>query len=440
MLISSSPRWQDGVLAGRIAVFTDLTRLKQIETDLRRSRDELSVVNLNLEKALRLKDEFLASMSHELRTPLTGVLGLSEALQMQTWGVLNERQLRAVDTIWQSGQHLLTLINDILDLSKIEAAQFDLEMEACNVGDVCRTSLALIKGMAQKKQQQVDYSIDPNFIDLIADARRLKQMLVNLLSNAVKFTPAHGALGLRVQGDATRQVVEFIVWDKGIGIAQENLPRLFQPFVQLDSGLAREYSGTGLGLALVYRMAALHEGSIDVASQPGAGSTFTLTLPWRQPEARSTSAAPATAPAFASAGAAPAYARSANSPLLLLAEDNAISAELLSENLEMHGYRVEVAVNGMEAVQKATDLAPALILMDVQMPLLDGLTAIQQIRAQADPALAGVPIIALTAQAMQGDGERCLAAGADNYLAKPYRFSDVLSAVRRQLQQGTESA
>ena len=127
------------------------------------------------------------------------------------------------------------MINDILDLSKLEAAQLELELGTCNVGDICRASLALIKGMAQKKQQQVAFALDPNFIALCADPRRLKQMLVNLLSNAVKFTPAHGELGLRVQGDATRQVVEFIVWDKGIGIAPEDLPRLFRPFVQLDS-------------------------------------------------------------------------------------------------------------------------------------------------------------------------------------------------------------
>jgi len=439
MLISSSPRRQDGALAGRIAVFTDLTRLKQIETDLLGSRDELSVVNLNLEKALRLKDEFLASMSHELRTPLTGILGLSEALQMQTYGVLNERQLRAVDTIWQSGQHLLTLINDILDLSKLEAAQFDLELDACDVGEVCRGSLALIKGMAQKKEQHVDFSIDPHFIDLVADPRRVKQMLVNLLSNAVKFTPAHGALGLRVRGDAARQVVELVVWDKGIGIAQADLPRLFQPFVQLDSGLTREYSGTGLGLALVYRMAALHDGSIEVASTPGEGSTFTLMLPWRQPEAAG-AVAVRPAPASAPAGAPPASAPTNDGPLLLLAEDNAVSAELLSEFLEVQGYRVTLAKNGLEAVQQAFTLAPALLLMDIQMPLLDGLTAIQQIRACTDPATARVPIIVLTAQAMRGDGERSLAAGADDYLTKPYRFPDVLSAIRKHLQQGAKSS
>lgn len=160
-LVSSSPRWHDGKVTGRIAVITDLTQVKIIESELRQSRDELSVTNLALERALRMKDEFLASMSHELRTPLTGILGLSEALQMQSIGPLNERQLRGIESIWDSGQHLLELINDILDLSKLESTQFELEIAECDVDEICSASLALVKGMAQQKRQQIDFTTPP---------------------------------------------------------------------------------------------------------------------------------------------------------------------------------------------------------------------------------------------------------------------------------------
>ncbi|HAJ36807.1 MAG TPA: hypothetical protein DCL15_14075 [Chloroflexi bacterium] len=280
VLISTTPQRQNGAIVGRIALFTDLTEIKTVEASLRQSRDDLRTANAALERALRLKDEFLASMSHELRTPLTGILGLAEALQLQVYGALNERQLRSVETIWESGQHLLRLINDILDLSKLAASQLDIVFEQCDVADICQGSLSLIKGMAHKKQLNVDLHIEQPDMSVRGDPRRLKQMLVNLLGNAVKFTPTGGSIGLRVRGDADRQVITFAVWDTGIGIAAADLERIFIPFTQLDSGLTREYAGVGLGLALVERMVRTHGGSISVESTPGVGSTFTLTLPW----------------------------------------------------------------------------------------------------------------------------------------------------------------
>ena len=256
------------------------TRQRGLEQENAALREQIEgIARSNL-----LRDEFTASMSHELRAPLTGILGLSEALQLQDFGPLNDRQLHALENIWNSGQHLLALINDILDLAKLDAVQLDLTCSQCDVCEVCRASIALVKGMAQKKRQQVAFSMVPERISLYADPRRLKQMLTNLLGNAIKFTPAAGELGLRVQGDAVRQIVEFSVWDKGIGIAPENLLRLFQPFVQLDDSPSSEQSGTGLGLALVQRMAQLHGGTVEAASVQGEGSTFTLILPWRHAE------------------------------------------------------------------------------------------------------------------------------------------------------------
>ena len=251
-------------LEDRVAERT--ARLAEAASALVRSRDELRSANVALEHAARLKDEFMASMSHELRTPLTGVLGLAEALQAQTYGPLNERQLRSLRLIEQSGRHLLDLINDILDLSKIEAGQFELTTVVCPAEDVCRASLQIVSGLAQEKGHAVHFAIEPVSIDLMADPRRLKQMLVNLLSNAAKFTPPGGSLGLQVDGDEAACEVRFGVWDSGIGIAPEDVPRLFHPFTQLDSSLTRRHSGSGLGLVLTRRMAELHGGRVEVQS------------------------------------------------------------------------------------------------------------------------------------------------------------------------------
>ena len=433
-LVSSSPRWENGELAGRIAVFTDLTRIKQIESDLRRSSDELRAANVALEKAMQMKDEFLASMSHELRTPLTGILGLSESLQLQTFGALKERQYRAVQYIWESGQHLLDLINDILDLSKLAADQLDLELETCDVDTICRASLTLVKGMAGKKNQQLSYELENRGIAVRADSRRLKQMLVNLLSNAVKFTPEEGELGLRVRGDSIRRIVEFHVWDRGTGIDAVDLPRLFQPFTQLDSSLTREHPGSGLGLALAHRMAQLHGGTIEVASKPGAGSTFTLLLPMDEPEPQSEPNDWTPPSAIPGPSRIDTHATGdTGGPHLLVAEDDPINSDILHELLTAQGYRVTLAANGRELLRIAPNFAPALIIMDVRMPQMDGLEATRRLRADPDPSLANVPIIMLTAQAMEGDAECCLAAGANHYIAKPYAAASLLAAIETLL-------
>ena len=245
---------------------------------------ELSAANAELARAARLKDEFLANMSHELRTPLNAILGLTEALQEQNRGPLNEHQLKSLRTIEESGRHLLSLINDILDLSKVGAGKLELQLEPVAVDMVCQASLMFVKQAAVKKRIRVSFDGSRSPATILADQRRLKQVLVNLLSNAVKFTAEGGQIGLEVTGDPEWQVVHFAVWDTGIGIAQEDLRRLFKPFVQLDSSLARQYEGTGLGLALVTRLTELHGGSVSVDSQPGQGSRFTVTLPWHGAE------------------------------------------------------------------------------------------------------------------------------------------------------------
>jgi PAS domain S-box-containing protein len=243
---------------------------------------DLSAANAELSRTSRIKDEFLANMSHELRTPLNAILGMSEALQEQVYGPLNEKQLKSLRSIEESGYHLLSLINDILDVSKIEAGKLKLEVGPVSVESVCQASLGLIKQDAHKKQLKISSSFDNAVTIIQADKRRLKQILVNLLSNAVKFTPEGGAIGLEVVGDAEGEAVHFTVWDTGIGILEEDMGRLFQPFVQLDSSLSRRYAGTGLGLSLVYRLADMHGGSVSLESEVGKGSRFTVSLPWQK--------------------------------------------------------------------------------------------------------------------------------------------------------------
>ncbi len=436
-----------------LSIARDITERKQARAALEEERAllarrveertaELSAVNAELAGAARLKDEFLASMSHELRTPLNTILGMSEALEEQAYGPLNEEQRASLRIVEESGRHLLDLINDILDLSKIGAGKLELEIGPVPVGSICQASLGLIKQIAHQKQLQVSSAIDHAVTTILADGRRLKQILVNLLSNAVKFTPEGGSIGLEVVGDAEQQVVHFAVWDTGIGIRVENMGRLFQPFVQLDSRLAREYTGTGLGLALVYRMVEMHGGGIAVASDPGHGSRFTVSLPWREADEETllgpeeagapTGHTPDEVASLQLAGQP--FSSRVVLPLILLADDNQGNINTLSRYLLAKEYRVIVARNGGEAIARAREERPDLILMDIQMPMIDGLEATRRIRADAQ--LAKVPIIALTALAMPGDRERCLEAGMNDYMSKPVSLKRLVRAIETQIWKG----
>jgi PAS domain S-box-containing protein len=391
---------------------------------------ELSAANAELARAARLKDEFLASMSHELRTPLNAILGLSEALQRNVYGEMNAKQLSSLRTIAESGGHLLALINDILDLSKIEAGKLTLNIDTVGTMMVCQASVRMIKQAAHSKKINVSLNLDPQATTVRADARRLKQMLVNLLSNAVKFTPEGGSIGLDVETEPGNQTIRFTVWDTGIGIPREKLGQLFRPFVQLDSGLARQYEGTGLGLSLVYRMARLHGGSIAVVSEVDKGSRFSIILPWseqmsdppelpRAPMPRPSEPATAPAPAL--------HTLPTEQPLVLLAEDQEANIGFITDFLQSCGYRVMAVRNGRDVGEAARSTNPAIVLMDIQMPGVDGLTAIRELRA--DPATAHLPIIAVTALAMPGDRDRCLAAGANSYLSKPVSLRTLIESI-----------
>jgi PAS domain S-box-containing protein len=419
-------------------IIFDVTERRQMEAALEAERSslarrveertaELRAANAELARAARLKDEFLASVSHELRTPLNIILGMSETIQERVYGPLTDEQAEAIHNVEESGRHLLALINDILDLSKIEAGRLALVPGPVSIEEISATSLSMVGQIAQQKHLTVALEHDPTVPTITADPRRLKQMLVNLLSNAVKFTPAGGSIGLQISADSQRGVVHFTVWDTGIGIAPEDLNQLFRPFVQLDSRLSREYMGTGLGLVLVERMAGLHGGKVSVESKPGHGSRFTITLPTAM--SYDEAAPPSSPSAPEASGAADVdVVEPAQRPRILVADDNAETSAMYSRYLGYKGYEVLVANNGAEVLERARELRPDLILMDIQMPGIDGLEATRQIRA--DPVLGQVPIIALTAMAMPGDRARCLEAGMNAYLSKPIGLQILLAEIQ----------
>ncbi len=423
----------------------------------KQAQQQLTETNLQLARATRLKDEFLANMSHELRTPLNSILGLSESLKDVILGSLNEKQLKAIATIESSGEHLLSLINDILDLSKISSGMMTLDIASVSVRDLCNTSLSFVKQQAFQKSIQINSNIPAHIhnITINIDERRIKQVLINLLTNAVKFTPNQGKVNLLVaigsgntwQGEAiipqqlkalNSPMLLFQVLDTGIGISANDLQILFQPFVQVDSALNRKYEGTGLGLALVKQIVEMHSGQVMVESEVGKGSRFTVALPYDMPQSSALFAPIDTTLQpqginyeNASDHAPENEPEKAIAPLILLAEDNEANIQTFSAYLIAINYRVIVARNGEEAVAMAKANSPDIILMDIQMPIMDGFEAIKEIRLE--PNLINTPIIAITALAMEGDQNRCLEAGANEYLSKPVKLRQLATKIAKLL-------
>ncbi|MBD2165150.1 PAS domain S-box protein [Calothrix membranacea FACHB-236] len=563
-----------GEVIGVLASYEDITERKQAEEQLQHTNHQLAHANVELARATRLKDEFLANMSHELRTPLNAILGMSEGLQEGVFGEVNERQIKAISTIERSGKHLLELINDILDLSKIESGKLELQLSDVPVRTLCDASISFIKQMALKKNIALSTRIAENLGNIYIDDRRLRQVLINLLSNAIKFTPEGGSVRLEVsleaageQGSTGSEVavvnsppspqICFSVIDTGIGINTEDISKLFQPFMQLDSSLNRLYNGTGLGLALVQRIATLHGGTVSVSSKVGEGSCFIVRIPYQTsdclPKMQVTAPLPShrlpadnsqvliiedsipaaeqitrylseigmqpivysrgegsveealrVQPAFIlldlqlpnlsgwdvlnqlqnnpqtkeipviiisvvdertkglAQGAAEYIVKpitrqqfqatleklqyiprndstalivvpqpAVNPPLILLAEDNQANIDTMSGYLESRGYRLILAKNGQEALEVAKSQQPDLIVMDVQMPVMDGLEAMRHLRQERQ--FDHVPIIALTALAMPGDRENCLDAGANEYLSKPIKLKQLAVTIQQLL-------
>jgi PAS domain S-box-containing protein len=429
----------------------ELTERQQAETRLLESNQDLAISNQELARATRLKDEFLASMSHELRTPLNAILGMSESLQDAVFGVINDRQKKSIATIERSGKHLLALINDILDLSKIEANKFQIEPSDVSIQSICQNSTLFIKELALKRQIRLNTQLPEQlkYISIRVDDLRFRQVLINLLSNAVKFTPEGGeiVLDVRIVDESkdretgmspSQQQITFSIVDTGIGIAPENMDKLFQSFVQIDSSLSRQYAGTGLGLSLVKRIVEMHGGTVSVQSEVDRGSCFTVSLPFcPREEIAVDPSSPFVYPIIMATDAAEIAVRPQTS--ILLVEDDEGNIETMTTYLESRGYRLIVAKNGQQAISILEDCAnglvhtylPDIILMDIQMPGMDGFEATKRIRQIPD--YINIPIIALTALAMPNDRQRCLDAGADRYMSKPVKLSQLVASIETLL-------
>jgi PAS domain S-box-containing protein len=432
--------------------------LAQLNQELERRIEERTI---ELLRATRLKDEFLANMSHELRTPLNAILGLAEALQEELLGSLNDRQQKSLSIVTSSGQHLLSLINDVLEVSKIEAGKVELDLTTVSIKNLCKSSLAFVKQQAFDRNIQLLATLDPRLESINVDERRMRQVLINLLANGVKFTPTGGVVTLEVQLETTQfnssdrapfdsttiqsapifpidncDWIAISVKDTGIGISPENQAKLFQSFVQVDTNLNRQYEGTGLGLMLVKQIVTLHGGRVNVASQLDRGSCFTVHLPYHSSvPTNPISALSLTEPCL---GKIDPVAISIDNlqplgehPLILLAEDNQSNIDTFTSYLDACQYRLIFAKNGQEAIDMAQNCRPDLILMDIQMPVIDGLEAISTIRK--NPQLAKMPIVALTALAMNTDRQKCLAAGANEYLAKPVKMRQLRTTIEQLL-------
>jgi len=399
------------------------------QESLRARTRELAEANENLASAARKKDRFLASMSHEFRTPLATILNLAEAMTEGVYGEISVEQTSCLKNMDECGNHLLDLVNDILDLAKIQAELTHLRLEECDVVEICDNCLRMITESARKKVIDLDLHIEPESFTFFADRRRVTQSLLNLLSNAIKFTPAGGRVYLHARKDADEHQARFAIGDNGIGLPEIDSQRLFEPFVQIDDDTSKRLAGTGLGLALVKQLVELHGGEVRARSLAPKGSEFEIVLPLKRSDTPTGAKLPAdTDPALEDASR-----ETSETIRILLVEDNLKNAETIKLYLQRNGYSVELSGDGNEAVSKVEANPPDMVLMDIELPGIDGLTAIRKLRASDNAAVSRLPMIVLTAQATSGDRSQAMEAGANAYMSKPFRLHNLVELISRTL-------
>ena len=394
-----------------------------------RARDAAEAARREAEAANQAKSTFLATMSHEIRTPMNGVLGSAELLEREA---LSERQRRLVGTVRTSATALLRIIDDVLDFSKIEAGRMELERAPFALRALVEGTVEAVRVQAGRKGLDLSATVVAECPDaLVGDATRLRQILFNLIGNAIKFTEVGGVRVTAhcVSGNGPARTLTLSVADTGIGMSTEHVARLFQPFAQADSSTTRRFGGTGLGLSIVRRLAQLMGGDVTVASEPGKGSTFTATLAVEVAAVDVRDQAPsATGPAVAEDAGRPAGR-------VLAVDDYDINLEVLADQLALLGIEADMARDGIEALTRWREGNYALLLTDIHMPDMDGFELTRQIRTEeaGNPDRRRTPIVALTANALKGEAERCLAAGMDDYLTKPLTLDRLRAALDRWL-------
>jgi signal transduction histidine kinase/CheY-like chemotaxis protein/HPt (histidine-containing phosphotransfer) domain-containing protein len=401
-------------------VARDITKLKEANLELQKAKEVA-------ERSLKVKENFLANMSHEIRTPMNGVIGTIDLLNST---ILDEEQSRHVQTIKKSSETLLNILNDILDLSKIEAGKFELKRKPIKLKNTLEKLYALFSQQAQVKDINLYYHMDKNLPEKVKiDETRLLQVLANLTSNAIKFTDGGGSINISLKTivkGGVKNIIKVVVSDSGIGISQENIRKLFNSFSQIEDTSTKTFGGTGLGLSISKELCKLMGGDIGVYSALGLGSSFWFTF-----EAEETNEEVIDDEELLKNDVVINNFFNEKVPVILLVDDNMVNRQVAGEILKKSGCEVVLAVNGQDAINKSQKRHYDVIFMDIQMPDMDGVTATKKIKELGIKELA--PIVAMTAYSMKEDKERFIKSGLDDYISKPIKATELLNKIRNIL-------
>tara|TARA_B100000029_G_scaffold457606_1_gene486437 strand:- start:1579 stop:3144 length:1566 start_codon:yes stop_codon:yes gene_type:complete len=413
LLNATTRRNPQGKIVGVVGVGQDITELDQ-------SRSEKEETNLRLQEANQHKSKFISSMSHELRTPLNGILGFTELLKSEHFGKINDTQREFVDQVENSGKHLLELISGLLDVAKIDSGSMHLDLTNCTPKELFVSIAGLIQPQINKKNINFKYLIDPTIDDIVCDERKIKQIIINLISNAIKYTPENGTIETTLTKQKSHN--KFTVSDNGIGISKKDQEIIFDEFAQANRSRDEALGGTGIGLALSRRLVELHGGEIGVESRENEGSNFWFTIPQRDAPVKNIETL------TEKTTKSPDYPTCRS---ILVVEDNQTNLDMIKYLLSIHNHEIHVARNGKEAIVKADLKKPDLILMDIRMPIMDGLTATKALRSKPD--FSKIPIIALTASAGDDSREDCLSAGCTDHISKPIQSIELFEILSKYI-------